>query len=271
MTTFKITLAYDGTNYVGWQRQASGTSIQGLIEDALRELDGRDVVLHGAGRTDRGVHALGQVASCALDREIRADVLTRALNARLPADIRVLSAETVAPDFHARFTATAKSYRYRIDNADVMSPFERHYAWHLFGALDVEAMDTAAQTLVGRHDFAAFQTAAGTGRTTERTVTRSRVTRTKLSTTEDTEDAEEQNSSALRVPRGGDLIVYEIAGDGFLRHMVRAIVGTLVDIGRGRRPCEAMREVLLSRDRARAGPTAPAWGLFLVGVEYGDL
>ena len=259
MTTFKITLAYDGTNYVGWQRQAAGTSIQGVIEDALRELEGREVVLHGAGRTDAGVHGLGQAASCALDRAIEPDVLLRALNARLPADVRVLSAEKVAPDFHARFGATAKTYRYRIYNADVMSPFERQYAWHVFGPLDVEAMDAAARSLEGRHDFAAFQTASGTRRTTERTVTRSRVTRTNLFTTEDPEE------------KGGDLIVYEITGDGFLRHMVRAIVGTLVDIGRGRRPSDEMRDVLASCDRGRAGPTAPAGGLFLVGVEYGDL
>jgi len=247
MTTFKLTVAYDGTNYVGWQRQAIGTSVQGVIEASLRELDGREVVLHGAGRTDAGVHALGQVASCALDRAIDADVLRRALNARLPADIRVVSAQTVAPDFHARFTARAKTYRYRIYNADVMSPFERHYAWHVFGALDVDAMDDAARCLEGRHDFAAFHTAAGTTRTTERTV------------------------ASSRVRRDSHFVIYEITGDGFLRHMVRAIVGTLVDIGRGRQPPEAMREVLVSRDRGRAGPTAPASGLFLVGVEYGDL
>ena len=235
MPTFKITLAYDGTNYVGWQRQATGTSVQGLIEDALRELDGRDVALHGAGRTDAGVHALGQVASCALDRAIEPDVLMRALNARLPADVRVVSAETVAPDFHARFTATAKTYRYRICNADVMSPFERHYAWHVFGALDVDAMDAAARSLEGRHDFAAFQT-AGTTRTTERTITSS------------------------RVRRDSHLVLYDITGDGFLRHMVRAIVGTLVDIGRGRRPTRGdARGAGLARpgtgrsDRARPG------------------
>ena len=280
MPTFKITLAYDGTNYVGWQRQAAGASVQGVIEDALRELDGRDVVLHGAGRTDAGVHALGQVASCALDRAIECPVLVRALNARLPADIRIVSAESAAPEFHARFSATAKTYRYRIDNAGVMSPFERHYAWHVFGPLDVDAMDAAARSLEGSHDFAAFQTAGGTPGTTERTVRRSRVTRTKLSTTGDAEDTEKQTSLVLRVPRvlsggdfrhGGNLIVYEITGDGFLRHMVRAILGTLVEIGRGRRPRDEMREVLISRDRGRAGPTAPACGLFLVGVEYGDL
>ena len=266
MPTFKITLAYDGTNYVGWQRQAAGTSVQGVIEDALRELDGREVVLHGAGRTDAGVHALGQVASCALDRAIEAGVLLRALNARLPPDIRVVSAAEVASDFHARFRATAKTYRYRIYNAPVMSPLERHYAWHVFGALDVEAMDAAARLIEGRHDFAAFRSSSGTTRTTERTVTRSRVTRTSLSTLSRVEDT-------LEVPgvRGGDMIIYEVTGDGFLRHMVRAMTGTLVEIGRGRWPVEEMRAVLDSRDRGRAGPTAPGCGLFLVGVEYGDL
>jgi tRNA pseudouridine38-40 synthase len=259
--TFKITVAYDGTNYVGWQRQALGTSIQGLIEDALRELDGRQVVLHGAGRTDAGVHALGQVASCALDRAIESGVLLRALNARLPPDVRILSAEEVAPDFHARFRARAKTYRYRIYNALVMSPLERHYAWHVFGPLDVEAMDTAARLLEGRHDFAAFQTSSGTTRTTERTVTRSRVARINL----------EQTGFAIGALRGGDLVTYEITGDGFLRHMVRAMAGTLVEIGRGRWPIEEIRGILDSRDRGRAGPTAPAGGLFLVGVEYGDL
>jgi tRNA pseudouridine38-40 synthase len=261
MTTFKITLAYDGTNYVGWQRQASGTSVQGLVEDALRELDGRDVVLHGAGRTDAGVHALGQVASCTLERAIESDVVARALNARLPPDVRVVSAEGAAPDFHARFSAKAKTYRYLIYHADVMSPFERCYAWHMFGDLDVDAMEAAARLLEGRHDFAAFQTASGTARTTERTVTRSRIVRTTLSAA-----ANEGEHSGC-----GELVAYEITGDGFLRHMVRSIVGTLVEVGRGRMSTQEMRMVLLSCDRRRAGPTAPARGLFLVAVEYGDL
>jgi tRNA pseudouridine38-40 synthase len=247
MPTFKITLAYDGTNYVGWQRQASGTSVQGVIEDALRELDGRDVVLHGAGRTDAGVHALGQVASCAIDRAMETGVLVRALNARLPADVRVLSAEAVAADFHARFRATAKTYRYQIYHAGIMSPFERHRAWHVFGPLDVDAMDAAARLFEGRHDFASFQTGAGTTRTTERTMTSS------------------------RVRREPPFVIYEISGDGFLRHMVRAVAGTLVDVGRGRWGVDEIPEILESRDRGRAGPTAPACGLFLVRVEYGDL
>jgi len=242
--TFKITLAYDGTDFVGWQRQANGTSIQSLLEDALSDLDGRRVVVTGAGRTDAGVHALGQVAGCALARTITGAAVTRALNARLPADIRVLSAVEVPPQFHARFDARAKTYRYRIWNADVVSPFERRYVWHVEGALDVEGMDAAARLLEGCHDFAAFRAAGGTTRTTARTMTVS------------------------RVERRDRLVVYETTGDGFLRYMVRAIVGTLVEIGRGRQGPAWMGDVLGARDRARAGPTAPAAGLFLVRVEY---
>jgi tRNA pseudouridine38-40 synthase len=244
MPTFKITIAYDGTDFVGWQRQAKGTSIQGLLERALGELDGRPVVVTGAGRTDAGVHALGQVAGFSLERTIEREAVVRALNARLPADVRVLSAAEVPPAFHARFDARAKTYRYRIWNADVMSPFERRYAWQVVGALDVQSMDAAARLLEGHHDFAAFRAAGGAARTTDRTMT------------------------ASRVDRRDPLVVYEITGDGFLRYMVRAIVGTLVEIGCGRRPAEWMGRVLGWRDRARAGPTAPPEGLFLVRVDY---
>jgi tRNA pseudouridine38-40 synthase len=272
MATFKITLAYDGTNYIGWQRQATGQSIQGEIEAALRELDGCDVVVTGAGRTDAGVHALGQVASFSLRRAIEPHALVRALNARLPADIRALSADAVAAGFHARYHPSTKTYRYRIVNTAVLGPFERHFAWHVVAALDVDAMDGAARALEGRHDFAAFASAGGTTRTTERTVLRSRVTRrSNFSTTLDADDTKEKTSSFSRVLSGGPLIAFEIVGDGFLRHMVRAIAGTLVEIGRGRRSIEQMRDALASRDRGRAGPTAPACGLFLVGVEYRDL
>jgi tRNA pseudouridine38-40 synthase len=254
VATFKITLAYDGTNYVGWQRQASGASIQGLIEEALMALDDRAVVVAGAGRTDAGVHALGQVASFSLHREIDGDALMRALNARLPSDVRVLRAEAAAPGFHARFNATAKTYRYRFFDGPVLNPFERRYVWHVGGPLDLAAMDAAAQLLEGRHDFAAFRSVGGAVRTTERTIMRSRV-----------------RSAAGGSGPDGDTIAYEITGDGFLRHMVRAIAGTLVEIGRGRWPSGRMREVLESRDRNEGGPTAPPGGLFLVAVEYADL
>src|SRR6185369_11448926 len=140
MPNFKITIAYDGGPFVGWQRQAAGTSIQGLIEDALRELDGREVAVAGAGRTDAGVHALAQVASFTLVRETPAEVVVRSLNHKLPPEIRVRSAEEVPASFHARFSATSKSYRYRLWNADVLDPFERAYVWHAPGALDAGAM-----------------------------------------------------------------------------------------------------------------------------------
>jgi len=248
MSRFRITLAYDGTDFVGWQRQAAGVSIQGLLEDALAELDEAAVTVLGAGRTDAGVHALGQVAAFTLTRVIAADVVVRALNVRLPLSVRVLEAEEVAADFHPQFAATSKTYRYRIWNSDIVSPFERQYVWHVFGALDVAAMNEAARMLEGTHDFAAFQGTGSDVKTTERTVFSSLVLR-----------QDERSESVIR---------YEVSGAGFLRHMVRAIVGTLVEIGRGRRPPEWMREVVASRNRSEAGVTAPAAGLFLVRVEY---
>ena len=151
MKTFKITLAYDGTGFVGWQRQAAGVSVQGLLEDALRELDGRDVAVAGAGRTDAGVHALGQVASFSLARVIAPHVLVRALNARLPDQVRALSAVEVPAGFHARFGARTKMYRYRVWNAERLNPFERQYAWHVMGGLDVDQMDAAATSCCRHH------------------------------------------------------------------------------------------------------------------------
>jgi tRNA pseudouridine38-40 synthase len=268
MTTYKVVLAYDGTQFVGWQRQADGTSIQGLLEDALRELDRRDVAVIGAGRTDAGVHALGQVAGFSLERAIAPDALIRAINARLPDAVRVLSAVKVSPAFHARFGARSKTYRYRIWNGDVMSPFQRAYTWHVSGPLAVEPMIAAARVLEGTHDFASFQATGGERLTTDRVVFSSRVIAGLKSCLTAQEGAPPDRPGAGLRAGDGRLIVYEIAGNGFLRHMVRIIVGTLVEIGRGRRPVEWVDEVLASRDRARAGPTAPAEGLVLACVEY---
>jgi tRNA pseudouridine38-40 synthase len=268
MPSFKITAAYDGTDYVGWQRQAAGTSIQGLMEDALRELDGQAVAVAGAGRTDAGVHALGQAASFTLSRSVDAPTVVRAMNARLPPDVRVLSAVEVAPTFHARFAARSKIYRYRIWTRDVVSPFERRYTWSVPGPLDVDAMARAARLLEGTHDFAAFQAAGGEAATTGRTIMSSCV---RSSSDEENEPGSNQkNEPGLpgRTGRGG-VIAYDVKADGFLRHMVRTIVGSLVEVGRRRRPAEWINEVLASRDRARAGQTAPASGLFLVSVDYG--
>jgi tRNA pseudouridine38-40 synthase len=246
MPTFKLTLAYDGTGLVGWQRQAKGTSVQGLLEDVLGELDAREVTVAGAGRTDAGVHAHGQVASVSLQRPIDARTLVRALNARLPDAVRVLDATAVSGDFHARFDAVSKTYHYRIWNADVLSPFERAYVWHVPARLDFDAMAAAASVFVGQHDFAAFQGSGTSPSSARRTVFVSRV----------------QTDAT-------PLVTYEIAGDGFLRHMVRNIAGTLVEIGRGRRPAAWAGEVLASRTRAEAGRTAPAKGLVLMSVSYG--
>jgi tRNA pseudouridine38-40 synthase len=251
MTTFKILLSYDGTGYVGWQRQENGVSIQALIEAALLALDGRAVTVTGAGRTDAGVHALGQVAAFTIARAIGADALVRALNAQLPPAIRVLDAEEAAPEFHPRFGARSKTYRYRLWHGDVMSPFERGYAWHVPGALDVAAMREAARLLEGRHDFASFQAAGSSVATTEREIFASSI-----------EVAVSAQHPAL--------VVYEVVGSGFLRHMVRSIVGSLVEVGRGRRPASWIGEAIAARERSAAGPTAPPHGLFLVGVRYSD-
>ncbi len=261
MPQFTITVAYDGTDFNGWQRQPAGTSIQSVLEAALEELDGRQVAVTGAGRTDAGVHALAQAAAFSLERTIATDALVRAINVRLPDAVRVLSAAIVPDGFHPRFAATAKTYRYRIWNDAVLSPFERRYAWHIIDALDVTAMDAAAQRLVGTHDFAAFQGTGADTSTTVRTMTRSVVYRAAQN---------ERGGWPLvqAATRQEPLIVFEIAGDGFLRHMVRNIAGSLVDIGRGRFPPAWLDEVLASRDRTRAGRTAPAQGLFLVGVQY---
>jgi tRNA pseudouridine38-40 synthase len=253
MPTFKITLAYDGAGFVGWQRQDNGVSIQAQIEDALRALDGRDVTVIGAGRTDAGVHALGQVAAFTIAREIEPHAVARALNGCLPRAIRVIAAEEAPPGFHPQFSAHQKTYRYRLWHDEVMSPFEREYAWHVPGPLDVEAMRAAARLLEGRHDFVAFQATGSSVATTEREIFES-VFRTPHS------DPRASNRA---------LLCYEITGTGFLRHMVRIIVGSLVEIGRGRQPAEWIGGVIAARDRTLAGPTAPPQGLFLVGVDYG--
>lgn len=247
MRTLKLTLEYDGTDYVGWQRQENGPSIQGLLETALERFDGVAVAVHGAGRTDAGVHALGQVASVVMATDLECGTLARALNAVLPPDVRVTNVEDAPPGFHARFSATGKLYEYRIVNAPCVSPFIRRYAWHIVPSLDVAAMRQAAAVLVGRHDFASFQAAGSSGGSTERTIT----------------GIDWQDGGGFDRP-----LAMRIEGNGFLRHMVRTIVGTVVDVGLGRWPVGHVVEILASGDRAKAGPTAPACGLFLVRVRY---
>jgi tRNA pseudouridine38-40 synthase len=258
--TLKLTLAYDGTRFVGWQRQAEGVSIQGLLEDALARLEGDPVIVHGAGRTDAGVHALGQVASAQVTSAHPVEVVARALNACLPPEIRVTGVEPAPDEFHARFSARSKTYRYVIRNAPIVSPFERAYVWHIQDRLDLAAMRQAAAALVGTHDFAAFRSVGGEVKTTTRTIARSEILvgRTLSGPPVEPRPAHEQES----------LLAYEISGDGFLRHMVRAIVGTLVEIGRGQRQAASIPALLAGGRRAAAGATAPPQGLFLVRVDY---
>jgi tRNA pseudouridine38-40 synthase len=247
MRTLKFTLQYDGTAYVGWQRQPNGPSVQALVEDALAPIEGGVATLHGAGRTDAGVHALAQVASAALSNHLEMPTLARALNAVLPPDVRVLAIEEMDSSFHARFSARAKTYEYRVVNAPIVSAFVHRYVWHVPRPLDIEAMRTAAGPLVGTHDFAGFQAAGAGVASTERTIT------------------------AFDIEDGGgfDLpLVLRITGDGFLRHMVRNIVGTLVEVGVGRWDPWRLPHILESCDRTQAGPTAPAQGLFLTHVAY---
>jgi tRNA pseudouridine38-40 synthase len=252
MPTFKLTIAYDGTGFVGWQRQASGTSIQGLLEDALEDFGDPDLTVIGASRTDAGVHALGQVAGVSLARAIDPQTLARAINARLPDAVRVLEAVEAPAGFHARFDARSKTYSYRIWNGEAVVPFERAYTWHVPGPLlDLDAMAEAAAAFEGRHDFAAFQASGSTTRSTERVVFSSRVAR---------------GSGSLLA--SDSLVTFEICGDGFLRHMVRTLAGTLVDVGRGFREPAWAAALLASGDRTQVGRTAPAAGLFLVRVNY---
>jgi tRNA pseudouridine38-40 synthase len=245
--TLKFTLQYDGSDYVGWQRQPNGASIQGVLEDALAPIEGGPVTVHGAGRTDAGVHALGQVASATVVNTLDERTLARALNAVLPLDVRVLSIEEDEPDFHARFRALAKTYEYRIVNAPIASAFLRRYVWHIPHPLDLEAIRTAAGPLVGTHDFAGFQGAGTFAASTVRTILALEV----------------EDGAGFDLP-----FVIRVTGDGFLRHMVRNIVGTLVEVGAGRWDPWRLLAVLESRDRSEAGRTAPPQGLFLTHVAY---
>ena len=252
MRTLRFTLAYDGTNYVGWQRQAQGCSVQGELERALAEVEGGAVTVHGAGRTDAGVHALGQVASVRLTHDIDLESLVHALNAKLPADIRVVAVERADDRFHARFAARNKSYRYYLVTGAVASPFTRTHASHVPGLLDADAMQDAGEVLVGQHDFSAFQAVGSKVRSTVRTMHRVHI----------------GTQLFPSIAPEAQLTTIDVVGDGFLRHMVRIMVGTLVSVGTGQRSVGTIAKVIASRQRERAGVTAPAHGLFLVAVDY---
>ena len=245
MATFKLVVEYDGTAYHGWQRQKADRTIQGEIEQALKIMTGKSVSLAGSGRTDAGVHAMGQTASFRSDAGLGPDIYLKGLNSLLPNDILIRACESVDPEFHARYDVRSKMYQYRILNRDMPSVMERHYVWHIRRGLDVAAMQKAASCFVGEHDFKAFEGTGSPRSSTMRHVMRSEVKQTK-----------------------DGHILFDIEADGFLRYMVRNILGTLVDVGMGRISKEDVTSILLSRDRSRASATAPARGLFLMKVKY---
>lgn len=264
--TLKLTIAYDGTAYAGWQRQANAPTIQQVLEDEIAAIVGAPNPLIAAGRTDAGVHAAAQVASITIDHAISADELMRALNARLrTGDIRIRSIEEASDGFDARAHAKRKTYRYAIWNGPVPSPFIRHVVWHVPARLDLARMSEATKALIGEHDFAAFQARGTDVLTTVRTILAAEIVDVNVHTDEPV--------AISPLPEGawhrdGRLLRFEITGTGFLRHMVRTITGTLVDIGRGQLPAGEMAEIIRSRDRRRAGQTAPAQGLMLWRVSY---
>ncbi len=241
---YRIRLAYDGADYFGWQEQASQRTIQGVLNAALEKFEGVSVMTHGAGRTDAGVHAEGQVVSFSLSREWEGRELRRALNGNLPPDIRALDAGQAAEGFHARRDAKGKTYRYQLYLAEVMNPFLVRYAWHHPYPIDVGRLAEESRALLGAHDFRAFTIADCETKTFTRTIT------------------------DIGVEREGDLLTIYFTGDGFLRHQVRTMVGALVESSRGRLKANSITELIKSKDRALIGAPAPARGLTLMKVEY---
>jgi tRNA pseudouridine38-40 synthase len=248
--TLKLILAYDGTAYAGWQVQPRQNTLQETLEVALGKITGETIRVTASGRTDSGVHALGQVVSFDTKSPLPPDVFQRALNAELPHDMAVLDARDAPPGFHAIRDAVRKRYRYVIHDGPVPDVFRRQYAWHYRQRLDAEAMHRAAQSLLGTHDFRSFESAWPQRTSSVRTI------------------------FDLTVRRGfsqvDDLVASEVEADGFLYNMVRAIVGTLVEVGRGSRSESWPAEVLAAQDRRLAGMTVPAQGLFLLRVEYNE-
>jgi tRNA pseudouridine38-40 synthase len=273
---WKLTLAYDGTDFSGWQVQPGEQTIQGELQAALGRVTGESPLPQGAGRTDAGVHALGQAASFRLEARIPAENLRRALNRTLPAAIRILTAGTVGEAFHARHSAVAKTYEYRVYRQPVCPPFQARYVYACPWPMELTLLQQAARCFEGEHDFLSFaatdpdlrsrERSSGTGFEREeqarkaelaRSIGKQGAVRTIYSST-----WESQGGQA------GELLVYRVRGNGFLHHMVRNLVGTMLDVGRGYRKVEAIAAMLRARSRAAAGPTAPAQGLFLDSVEY---
>lgn len=245
MKNFKITIEYDGSAYHGWQRQADDGTIQGEIENALMTMTGKKITLTGSGRTDAGVHAMGQEANFKCDTLLSAEAFHKGLNSLLPDDIVIRSCETVPEKFHARYDAKSKTYHYRILNQPLPSAVFRKYAWHIRKKLDLDAMQTALCRIVGTHDFKAFEGSGSPRPDSIRCIMDAKIEKT-----------------------DEGYLIFKIEGNGFLRFMVRNIVGTLVDVGLGKITPDDFKRILASKDRNLAGITAPPHGLFLMHVTY---
>lgn len=263
MRNLRLTIAYDGTAYFGWQIQPDRPTVQGLLQEAFHKLTGEAVAANCAGRTDAGVHALGQVANLRTASQLPLERILLGLQHYLPDDVAIREVADVPPDFHATLSAKRKTYRYVVHPSRIRDPFTRRYAWRVSHALDESAMSRAATHLVGRHDFRCFETQGSPRVDTVRTLFDVQVRRC--------------GPWAILSPEtkpmpasDGPFFVIEVTGDGFLYNMVRAITGTLVDVGLGKRTADSLASLIASGRRAAAGQTAPPQGLFLVQVEYGE-
>ncbi|HTA25478.1 MAG TPA: tRNA pseudouridine(38-40) synthase TruA [Terriglobales bacterium] len=250
MRNFKIVLAYDGSDFAGWQVQPDSATVQGTLASAIGRVTGEKVLPQGSGRTDAGVHALAQVATCALESSIPAENLLKALNDLLPPSIRVFEVGEVPLDFHARKSARAKTYRFRIYRGAICPPFLARYVWHHPYPLDENAMQQAATLVIGEHDFTSFAAVDPERGKREGGVSNMRLI------------------SESSWQREGEELIYTVRGNGFLHHMVRNLVGTFILVGKGSLRPEDITNILEAKDRSLAGATVPAHGLYLVSVEY---
>jgi len=258
MRNLKVILSYDGAEFSGWQVQPDAVTVQGTLASAIGRITGEKVLPQGSGRTDAGVHALAQVMTFVTESSIPTENFVKALNDILPASLRVLEVTEAPPEFHARHSARAKTYRYRIYRGAICPPFLARYVWHYPYPLDEQAMSRAAALVVGEHDFTSFAAVDPERRTNE----------AKEDSAGEGERSNVRQILSSTWERTGEEFVYTVRGSGFLHHMVRNLVGTFILVGKGTLPVEDVTRILETRNRSAAGPTAPASGLYLVNVEY---
>ena len=268
MRNLKLTLAYDGADFSGWQVQPAAPTVQGTLASAIGRITGEKVLPQGSGRTDAGVHALGQVVTFVTESSVPTQNFLKALNDLLPTSVRVLEVSEAAPDFHARHSARAKTYRYRIFRGSICSPFLARYVWHYPYRLDEEKMAQAAQLVVGEHDFTSFAAVDPERGGEDEPVSNVRTIFSSAfsSLASGMSNDEDLNVGGSDSPRNE--LIYTVRGSGFLHHMVRNLLGTFILVGKGTLQAEDVTRILAARNRSAAGATAPASGLYLVSVEY---